>query len=133
MSAVCAAVGSNLRPSIFRCALSRRNILIQTKEVLRIVLCLDCDHTIPSFAIRLGDAILLIAAHEIYVDTWLHVWPEFSEEASNPGNIAGIGGWVGPVGQQIQDEGSAAITERGLLGWDQPRRTSKIGKFNLSF
>ena len=119
-------------PSLRR-GLSRTNILIQAKKVLRIVLRLDCDHTIPSFTIRLGNAILLIATHEIYVDTRLHRRPKFPEETSNPRDVAGIGGWVSPVGQQIQDERSAAISEGGLVCSDQPRRSSEIGKFDLSF
>src|SRR5258706_4542827 len=110
-----------------------RNILIQPEEVIWIVTRLNCDDTVPSFLISLGDAILLVAAHKIYVNTRFHRWLKLVEESANPGNIAGIRGRFRPVRQQIHDEGSAAIAECGLVRCDPCRRATKIGKFNLGF
>ena len=53
---------------------------------------LHCDHAIPAFVIRLGHAVLLVAAHEIYVDARFHRRAELVEESANPGDIGGIGG-----------------------------------------
>ena len=49
---------------------------------------LNRDHTVPIVPEGLGHAILLIAAHKIYVNTRFHRWPQFVEQSSNPGNIA---------------------------------------------
>ncbi len=90
-------------------------------------------HTVPSFLISLGHAILLVAAHKIYVNTRFHSRPKLVEEPANPGNIVDICGLFRPVRQQIHDERSAAIAERGLLRVDPSSRAAKIGKFNLGF
>jgi hypothetical protein len=52
--------------------LPRRNILIQLKEVIGIIVRLDRYYAIPSLVISLSHAILLVGAHEIYVNTWSH-------------------------------------------------------------
>ncbi len=58
---------------MFTCLFPWLNILIQPKEVVWIVVCLNRDHAVPAFPVGLGYAILFIATHEIYVDTRLHM------------------------------------------------------------
>ena len=88
---------------------------------------LDGYDAVPSFVIRLRHAILFIAAHKIYVNSRFHCRPKFVEDSANPGNIAGIRGWLRPVRQQIQDKRSTAITECGLVRADPRRGAPKIG------
>ena len=109
------------------------NVLIQPEEVFGIIVRLDRYHALPSFVISLRHAVLFVAAHEVYVNPRFHSGPKFVEDSANPGNIAGVSGWLRPVRQQIQDERSAAITECGLVRSDPCRRATKIGKFNLRF
>src|SRR5580700_3236993 len=73
------------------------NILIQPEEVIWVIVRLYRNHAVPSFLIRLRHAILLIAAHKIYIDAGFHRWPKFIKESVNPGNIVGIGGCFRPV------------------------------------
>src|SRR5215469_14683965 len=61
-----------------------RNVLVQAKEVIRIVVCFDLDHALPSFAIGLGDSILFVTAHEVYIDAGLHRRPQLGKNASDP-------------------------------------------------
>jgi hypothetical protein len=105
----------------------RWNILIQPKEVIWIIVRLNRDHTVPSLLISLGHAILLVAAHKIYVNTRFHSRPKFVEEPTNPGNIADICGLLRPVRQQIHDERSAAIAERGLFRVDPSTAAASLG------
>lgn len=70
----------------------RRNVLIQTEEVIGIVLGLDGYDAIPSLVISLRHTILFIAAHEVYIHSRFHCGPEFVEECANPGNIPAIRG-----------------------------------------
>src|SRR5580700_9916446 len=87
----------------------RWNILIQSKEVIWIIVRRDRNHTVPSFVIGLGHAVLLVTTHKVYVNTRFHSWPKFIEEPAYPGNVAGVRGCIRPASQQIHDERSAAV------------------------
>src|ERR1700722_5981097 len=90
-----------------------RDVLIQSKEVIWVIVGLDRDHPLPAFVVGLGHTFLLIAAHEIYVHARLHRRPKAVKDSTDPGNVAGISRSVGPVRQQIHDERRAAIAECG--------------------
>src|SRR5437879_4980129 len=107
------------------------NILIQPEEIVGIIVRFNGDHAVPSLVVRLGYAVLLVAAHEIDVDARFHRWPKLTEQSANPRNISSIRRGIRPVGKQIHDERSATIAERGLFRCDLRRRSAEIGKFNL--
>jgi len=58
----------------------RLNILIQTEEIAGIIVRFDRDQAFPSPVVGFSNAVLLVAAHEIYVDARLHGRPQLFEE-----------------------------------------------------
>ena len=89
-------------------------------------------HPIPSFVIRLGHTVLLITAHEIYVNTRFHSWPN-SGRSTNPGNVDCISRCILPIRQQIRMKGALrspnAVSSEAIL----VSGTTQIGKFDLGF
>ena len=73
---------------------------------------------VPSLVVSLGDALLLVVAHEVYVHTGLHCGPKLIEYSSNPCDVSIIDGRFRPIRQEIHDERSAAIAERRFAGGD---------------
>src|SRR5882757_6205027 len=61
-----------------------RNVLIQSKEVIWIIGCLDGDQPIPALAIRFGCAIFFVSTHKIYVHSRSHGWAQLRKQISNP-------------------------------------------------
>ena len=75
----------------------RRNILIQAKEVRRVVVSLDSLQALPALLIRFGNAFLFVAAHEIYIHTRLHVRPQAAKQTPNPRDVRGIVCGIPPI------------------------------------
>ena len=83
----------------------RADVLIQPKEVRGIVVRLDLNQSVPALTIGLGHAVILIATHEIHINTRAHGWTKPAKEISNPPNVSAVLGSLRPVCQEIHDEG----------------------------
>src|SRR6478672_3431432 len=90
------------------------NILIQPEEVIQIIVRFNRDHTAPSFLISFRHAILLIATHEVYVNSGFHRPPKLLEKSAYPRYMEGICGRPRPVCQQGDNKRSAAIAKGSL-------------------
>src|SRR5215472_8280279 len=77
------------------------DILIEAKEVIRVVMRFDGHQAVPTFLIRLGHAVCLVAAHEVYVDSRLHCRPKLAKKRTGPAHVSGIAGRLRPVGEQV--------------------------------
>jgi hypothetical protein len=60
----------------------RLNILIERERVAGIVLNFERDHPLPALVVSFGDAVPLVATHELYLDAQFHRWPQLLDPES---------------------------------------------------
>src|SRR5215831_20320264 len=101
------------------------------KKVSRVIDRFDCSEALPSLPKGFGNAISFVPAHEIDVNPGSHRWAQPSKQASNPGNICVIAGWVRPVCEKIEDEGRTAIAEGGFARRNPSCCAAKVVKLNF--
>src|SRR5579859_755700 len=115
------------------CPHLRSNILVQTEEVVRIIMRFDRYHALPACQVSFWHSLLLISTHEIYVDARCHRGSQLLKERASPGNMLRVGSRVGPIRQKVRDERSSAIAKRGLVSANLAGCPTEIGEFDLSF
>ena len=64
----------------FLFSVARLDILIQAEEIAGIIFRFDSYHPLPLLLVRFCHAVLLVATHEIYIDTGFHRPPQLLEE-----------------------------------------------------
>jgi len=73
--------------------------------------------------------VLLIAIHEVYVNAWLHRWPQLVEQSGDPRNIRGSSDVSAQVASRLMMKGALRSPKAVSLA-DLCLSPAKIGEFN---
>src|SRR3974390_1079494 len=119
-------------PGLFASRFVWRDVLVEAEEISGIVLRLDLPKTLPSLLVSFGDPFFLIAAHEVNVHAGLHPGAQIRKQPASPRNIGGVLYSFRPVSQNVQYEGCASVSERGIARADSAGRSTQVGQFNFA-